>query len=300
MASVLRIGEQSDILGESSIWHQQEQALYWVDIRRPVIRRLDHASGSVASWPMPDLVGSIAFCADGRLLVALPDKLAFFDRASGTLAPFASLPQTVPGHRCNDGRCDSEGRFWVGTMHNGTKAPEGLLYRVDRNGHFKEMASGIAIPNSLGWSPDGRTMYFSDSYKYAIFAYDFEPESGAISNKRVFAATQAPAFPDGSTVDADGFVWNAQYNGWRVVRYAPDGSIDRVIELPVERPTCCAFGGPNLETLYITTSQLTPASQPMSAEEMAGQPQAGALFTVETGVRGRVKPRFLTAVDMTT
>ena len=114
MASLVRIGGQSDILGESSIWHQKEQALYWVDIRRPVIRRFDHASGSVASWPMPDLVGSIAFCADGRPLVALPDKLAFFDRASGTLAPFASLPQTVPGHRCNDGRCDNQGRFWVG------------------------------------------------------------------------------------------------------------------------------------------------------------------------------------------
>lgn len=111
----------------------------------------------------------------------------------------------------------------------------------------------------------------------------------------MFATTQAPAFPDGSAVDAEGFLWNAQYNGWRVVRYAPDGRIDRVVELPVKRPTSCAFGGPDLQTFYIRTAQLTPASQPMSAEELAGQPQAGALFALETGVRGRVEPQFQTA-----
>ena len=179
-------------------------------------------------------------------------------------------------------------------MHNVTRAPEGVLYRVDAHGSFTAVASGISIPNSLGWSPDGRTMYFADSLQYAIFAYDFDANSGQMSGKRVFATTRAPAFPDGSTVDAEGFLWNAEFNGWRVVRYAPDGSIDRVIELATHRPTCCAFGGPNLDTLYITT-----ASQQMSPEEMSKQPLAGALLAVDAGVRGLVEPRFVPAFGET-
>ncbi|HKE40126.1 MAG TPA: SMP-30/gluconolactonase/LRE family protein [Casimicrobiaceae bacterium] len=287
MTPVIRVGEQTDILGESPLWDERGQVLYWVDIRRPAIRRLDHASGRIDTWPMPDLIGSIALCVDGRLLVALPDKLAFFDTATAALQPFAAVPERVSGHRFNDGRCDRQGRFWAGTMHNVTRAPEGVLYRVDPRGCFVAVTSGICIPNSLGWSPDGRTMYFADSLQYAIFAYDFDVDSGEITNKRVFTTTRAPAFPDGSTVDAEGFLWNAEFNGWRVVRYAPDGRIDRVVELETHRPTCCAFGGPNLDTLYITT-----ASQQMSAEELAKQPLAGALLAIDTGVRGLVEPRF--------
>jgi sugar lactone lactonase YvrE len=292
--TLMRVGEQTDILGESPLWNEREQALYWVDIRRPAIRRLDHASGRVDTWSMPDLVGSIAFCADGRLLAALPDQLVLFDPASGESRPFATVPERVPGHRFNDGRCDRQGRFWAGTMHNVTRAPEGVLYRVDAHGRFSPVASGISIPNSLGWSPDGRTMYFADSLQYAIFAFDFDSDAGTISGKREFAATRAPAFPDGSTVDAEGFLWNAEFNGWRVVRYAPDGRVDRVIELETHRPTCCAFGGPDLETLYITT-----ASQQMSADELAKQPLAGALLAIEVGVRGMIEPRFALATDTT-
>lgn len=288
MTSLERIGGQIDILGESPLWSEVDQALYWVDVRRPAIRRLDYASARVDTWPVPDLVGSIALCADGRLLVALPEGLALFDPATRALETFAAAPTRIPGHRFNDGRCDRQGRFWVGTMHNVTRAPEGVLYRVDGRGRFVTVDSGISIPNSLAWSPDGRTMYFADSLLYTIFAYDFDPDSGTASGKRVFATTRAPAFPDGSTVDAEGCVWNAEFNGWRVVRYSPDGRIDRVIELPTHRPTCCAFGGPDLRTLYITT-----ASQQMSAEELAKQPQAGALFATTADIPGLIEPRFL-------
>ena len=288
MPSLIRLGEQTDILGESPLWHEGHQALYWVDIRRPAVRRLDGASGHVDTWPMPDMVGSIAFASDDRLIVALPEQIAVFDPDTGAIEAIAQEDAHQPGHRFNDGRCDRQGRYWVGTMHNVTRAPEGVLYRLDGRGRLQRMAGGISIPNSLAWSPDGRTMYFADSLRYAIFAYDFDPASGEMRSERVFATTRAPAFPDGSTVDADGYLWNAEFNGSRVVRYAPDGRIDRVIELPTRRPTCCAFGGAELDVLYITT-----ASQQMSPAELAGEPLAGALLSIDAGVRGLVEPRFI-------
>ena len=282
-----RVGGQVDVLGECPLWNERQQSLYWVDIRQPAVRRLDYASGRIDTWTMPDLVGCIAFVAgDDRLLVALPDRLALFDPATGSFEAFIAAPR-IPGHRFNDGRVDAQGRFWVGTMHNITRAAEGVLYVIDARRTMTPVRTGISIPNSLGWSPDGRTMYFADSLLYTIFAYDFDPETGAMTGERVFAKSTAPAFADGSAVDAEGYLWNAEFNGWRVVRYAPDGRIDRVIEVPAQRPTCCAFGGPNLDILYITT-----ASQHMSAAELAAQPYAGSLLAIETGVRGLVEPRF--------
>ena len=290
MNSYRRIGDQIDILGESPIWQECEQALYWVDVRRPAIRRFDHASGNVVTWSMPDLIGSIAFAADSGLLVALPDQIALFEPKTGKLETVASLQARVPDHRFNDGRCDRQGRFWVGTMHNITRAPEGVLYRLDRErGELLATKTGICIPNSLAWSPDGRTMYFADSLRYTIFAYDFDTASGQMSNERTLVETRAPGFPDGSTVDADGYLWNAEFNAWRVVRYAPDGRVDRVIELPVEYPTSCAFGGPNFDVLYVTT-----ASQRITEREMAAQPMAGALLAIETDIRGLPEPRLAT------
>ncbi len=199
-----RIGDQTDILGECPLWNEREQALFWVDIRRPAIRRLDFASGCVDTWPMPDLIGSIAFVeGDDRLLVALPDRIALFDRTTRSLEPYAAAPQIV-GHRFNAGRVDRQGRFWAGTMHNVTRAPEGTLYRLDSRRALTPVKGGICIPNSLAWSPDGRTMYFADSLRYTIFAYDFDPDSGTMTGERVFATSAAPAFADGSAVDADG------------------------------------------------------------------------------------------------
>jgi len=286
-----RIGTQTDILGESPIWDERAQCLYWVDIRRPAIRRLDVARGAIESWAMPDLVGSIALtdegAGDGRLLVALPHFVALFDPVSGSLEAYAAPPRQVPGHRFNDGRCDRQGRFWVGSMHNLTRAPEGVLYRLDGRGELEAVQGGICIPNSLAFSPDGRTMYFADSLRYTLYAYDYDPESGRMGEQRVFATTEPPGFPDGATVDAEGFVWNAQFDAWRIVRYAPDGHIDRVIELPVQRPTSCAFGGADLATLYVTT-----ASQKMTPAALQAQPRAGARLALDVGVRGLLEPRF--------
>ncbi len=282
-----RVGDQTDILGESPIWDAQAQCLYWVDIRRPAIRRLVPATGQVDTWPMPDLVGSIALTDEGRLLVALPQFVALFDTTSASLEAYAWPPTVIAGHRFNDGRCDRQGRFWVGSMHNLTRAPEGTLYRMEGPGELQPVRSGLCIPNSLAFSPDGATMYFADSLQYALYAHDYDTARGEVGEPRIIAKTQPPGFPDGSTVDEEGFLWNAEFNAWRLVRYSPQGRIDRVIELPVERPTCCAFGGADLRTLYVTT-----ASQHMSAGELAAQPLAGALLALDVGVRGLAEPRF--------
>lgn len=287
MAALARIGTQTDILGECPLWDERAQALLWVDIRRPAIRRLDAASGQVQSWPMAELVGAIALVDDGRLLVAMGAELLLFDTATGHCEPLAALPQRIAGHRFNDGRCDRQGRFFVGTMHNQTRAPEGTLYRLQGRAALVPVLDGLCIPNSLAWSPDGATMYFADSLKHRIDAYRFDPASGSLAAPRVFATSTPPGFPDGATVDAEGHLWSAQFNASCIVRYAPDGRIDRVIDMPVDKPTALAFGGPALDKLYITT-----ASQHMRPDELAAQPLAGALLVLEPGVRGLPEPRF--------
>ena len=288
MAELARVGTQTDILGESPLWDERAQALYWVDIRRPVVRRLHAESGRVDTWPLPETVGSIALTDGGRLLVAMGAEIALFDPATGGCETLATLPQRIEGHRFNDGRCDRQGRFFVGTMHNLTRAPEGTLYRLQGRGQLVPVLHGIGIPNSLAWSPDGATMYFADSLTHGIDAYDFDIASGTPAQARVFARSTPPGFPDGATVDADGFVWSAQFKASQVVRYAPDGRVDRVITLPVDKPTAVAFGGPDLRTLYITT-----ASQQMTLDELAAQPLAGALLITDPGVRGLPEPRFV-------
>ena len=287
MTTPVRIGAQTDILGESLVWDERTQCLYWVDIRLPAIRRLTHASGRIDTWPMPALVGSIALTEAGTLLVALPQQIALFDPATGALEPFVVPPAMPEGHRFNDGRCDRQGRFWVGTMHNITRAPEGTLYCLEGRGPLRAVRGGICIPNSLAFSPDGATMYFADSLQYRLYAFDFDAASGTPGAERVLVTTTPPGFPDGSTVDAEGFLWNAEFEGGRLVRYAPDGRTDRVIPLPVQRPTCCAFGGPDLARLYVTT-----ASQKMTPAELAAQPLAGALLALDVGVRGLPESRF--------
>lgn len=280
-----RIGTQRDILGENPLWDDRAQCLWWIDIRAPAIRRLD-SDGALQSWPMPALVGAIALVEDSRLLVALPQQLALFDPHDGRLEPFVEPPPMPPGHRFNDGRCDAQGRFWLGSMHNVTRAPEGVLYCLEGRS-LRAVREGVCIPNSLAFSPDGRTMYFADSLRYAIYAYDYDAAQGRMGAERTIARTEPPGFPDGSAIDAEGFLWNAEFNAARLVRYAPDGRIDRIVPMPVPRPTCCAFGGPALDVLYVTST-----SQHMSEEALRAEPLAGALFALDVGVRGLPEPRF--------
>lgn len=282
-----RVGTQSDILGENPLWDSSAHCLYWIDIRRPAIRRLRYDTGEVDTWAMPDLVGSIALTDDARLLVALPSQMALFDPIEGQLQTFLSNLPLRHGHRFNDGRCDARGRFWVGSMHNITRAPEGTLFCLEGSGPLKPVLEGVSIPNSLAFSPAGETLYFADSLHYRINAHAYTPETGEMGEARVFAESKPPAFPDGSTLDAEGFLWNAQFNGGRLLRYAPDGRLDRVLNLPVDRPTCCAFGGPDMDILFITST-----SQNMSEAQRHANPMAGALMAIRPGVCGLPEPRF--------
>ncbi len=286
MIDMQRVGEQTDVLGEGPVWDMEEQALYWVDIRKPAVRRYDGRNRKVTAWAMPELVGSLAVRSEGGLLLALKSALAFFDPQSGTFRPVASPEASRPNQRFNDGKCDRQGRFWAGTMNDTARLPDGTLYRFDPSGCVA-VESGITIPNSLCWSPDARVMYFCDSWTRTICAYDFDPATGRAANKRPFATTVAPSIPDGATVDAEGCLWCAEYDGWRITCFAPDGRRLRSVELPVQRPTSCMFGGPDLGTLFVTT-----ATQKLSPEELAKQPLAGALLAIDVGVRGLPETRF--------
>ena len=284
MTDIHPLLEQRDMLGEGPVWCPVEQALYWVDIRKPAVYRYHPEDRRLSSWTMPNLVGSLALRRDGGLLVALAERLAFFEPATGAVETVAPLPA---GLRCNDGKCDRRGRFWVGTMHDAEREPLGALYRLDGDRRLSELATGLVIPNALAWSPDDRVMYHADSFHHTIFAYAFDAAGGGLGERRVFATLRPGIGPDGATVDAEGFLWNAEYGAGRLVRYAPDGRIDRTVALPVSQPTSCAFGGAKLDVLYITSSR-----QRMSADAIAREPLAGGLFALDVGVRGLPEPRF--------
>lgn len=279
--------QAEDILGEGPVWSGEEQALYWVDIQRPCLQRWHPESGAYMAWTMPSQIGSFALREQGEAgaVVALRDGLYQFDFETGELTNLHWL-ETDLHTRFNDGKCDRHGRFWVGTMEMNTAHAIGALYRLGGDGRVQKMREKVFCSNGLGWSPDNRTMYYTDSPTHTIFAYDFDEKSGDISNERVFVRYE-DGFPDGLTVDADGFVWSAKWDGWQVVRYTPSGAVDQVVNLPVQRPTSCMFGGPHLDKLYVTS-----ASVGLTAEEKAEQPLAGSVFVLETAVKGLPEPRF--------
>jgi sugar lactone lactonase YvrE len=276
------------ILGEGPVWCPVEAALYWVDIHRPALNRFDPATGAARSWTMPEAIGSFALRQAGGILVALHSGLDFFSPEDGALTRVCAPEPDKPFNRFNDGKCDRRGRFWVGTMHARTREPSGALYRFDPECRWERMLDGITVPNSLAFSPDGRVMYFADTPTRVIWRFDVDPDDGTIRNRRVLVTVpEGAGFPDGATVDAEGCLWSAHWDGWRVTRYAPDGRVDRVLELPVQRPTSCAFGGAALDVLYVTS-----ASHRLTDAERARGPLAGGLFAARVGVRGLPEPRF--------
>jgi sugar lactone lactonase YvrE len=276
----------ADRLGECPLWDEREAMLWWVDSRWPAVKRLDPATGAVMMLVLPEIVGSIALREAGGLLAATKSGIHFLDPAGGALEAKADPEGHLPDNRFNDGRCDRAGRFWAGTMSDVNRDPVGSLYRFDAGFGCTKLRNAIIIPNSLAFSPDGRTMYFADTNRYTIWAYDYDPASGAATRERVFADT-GRGRPDGSCVDADGCLWNADYGASRLVRYTPAGKVDRAVDLPVTNPTCCCFGGADLGTLYVTT-----ATQRLTPEELARQPLAGSLLALRPGAQGLPEGRF--------
>lgn len=275
-------------LGEGPVWSAGEQALYWVDIVSSSVHRFEPASGDHVSWPVPEHVGSLALRGTGGLVLALKSGFGAFDTATGRVEMISPCEADLPDNRFNDGRCDAAGRFWAGSLPYDESTPRGALWRLDADHTAHRVLSGIMCPNSLCWSPDSRTMYFTDTPTREILAYDFDLERGLPSKPRLFVRADSGGFPDGSIVDSEGFVWNAEWAGARVVRYAPDGTIERVVEVPAQRPTCCAFGGPDLRTLYISS-----AWDRMSEAELEAWPLSGNLFAYDAGVAGLPEARYL-------
>lgn len=282
----------ADILGEVPLWCERSQRLWWVDVRRPALQYYKPADKQHAAQRLhPDLatVGSIALRESGGFVLATGSGIHLYDPAGSDPAQRIAHPEEgKPGMRLNDGKCDRRGRFWVGSMHDVLREPLGTLYRLDPDHSCHAMLDGFALPNAICWSPDDRHMYFADTHNQVIWVFDYDIDEGAIRNRRVFKDwTHQAGRPDGATVDAEGYVWNCMVATGHLVRLAPDGRVDRVIQLPVTNPTCPAFGGPDLDTLYITSH-----SQRFSAEQQAREPLAGALLALQVGVRGLPEPRY--------
>lgn len=270
-------------LGEGPLWHPGEQALYWLDIKAPALHRLDPASGRQRHWPLAGLAGSFAFRKGGGLVLALRSGFALMELGTGRLMPLARPEGEPHGNRFNDGKCDRAGRFFAGTMDDAEAECRGSLFRLDPDRSLHRIRGDVFISNGLGWSSDDRVMYFTDSPRRIIWAYDYDIATGRPANERVFARIpDDQGYPDGLCVDAMDHVWSAHWDGARITRWRPDGTVERVVHLPVPRPTSCCFGGPHLETLYVTSARTG-----LDEAALAASPLSGGIFALEPGVRGQ-------------
>ncbi len=273
---------QAMILGEGPQWLADRQELWGVDIKRPALLRHDLAGGPPVAFPMPASVGCAVPSTGGGFLVGLKTGVHRFDPASGAApALVVAVEPDLPGNRLNDGKCDRQGRFWVGSMDDGESQPSGHFYRIDGPGRCYCWQAGFVVTNGIGWSVDGRTLYVTDSGNRTIYRAPYDPETGAPGPRTVFARVPDDAgYPDGLTVDAQDHVWSCHWDGRRITRYRPDGSVERVLSLPVQRPTSVAFGGAGLDVLYVTSARIGLADLPPDAVD-------GAVLAITgTGVTG--------------
>ena len=290
MAELEHILPSRNKLGEGSLWDPDEQVLYWVDIRNNSYSRLDPVSGLQDTYDVGVPIGVLAVRTRGGLVMATKNGFAFWDPKTRQLEYIKNPEQGKPYMRFNDGAVDSRGRFWAGSMSEAENPqPEGVLYRLDPDLSIHVMETGLSISNGIGWSPDDRTMYLTDSTPKIIYAYDFDAETGNISNRRVFVDAAKESYdPDGLRVDSQGYVWSVCWNGAKVLRYSPEGKLDRAIEVPALRPTSCAFGGPDLTDLYITSSR-----DALTQEQLENYPSSGDLFRLRMDIKGMQQYKFL-------
>ncbi len=267
-----------DKLGEGVIWNPTERALYWVDAFAPAIRRLDPVTGEVTSWATPEIIGSLVFDERGTVVCGLESGFHRVSLDPWSMEPICN-PQPETGIIFNDGKCDRRGRYFVGTMHREFLADRGVLWRLDPDLTCHRVDGGITVSNGLAWSPDDRVMYFADTRKDVVYAYDYDIETGEADRRREFISTaQRRGRIDGATVDVDGNYWAALIHEGAVGCFSPEGEEIRKVDLPVDHPTMCTFGGPALDSLYVVTSRRF-----LDEEGLADQPLAGSLF-VATGL----------------
>ncbi len=272
---------QSAFLAESPHWLGDGRSLLWVDILAPSVNVSNLATGDTRTTPLGELVGVVVPRTSGGFIAATQSGFRTLDLPGGEMQPIAA-PLHMSGRRFNDGKCDAAGRLWAGTLAIDAAPERGALYRLDTHGVLDEIESGFHICNGLGWSPDNTRFYLADSGRRTIYVYDYDLDTGTVTNKQVFARfADADGMPDGLAIDAQGHVWCAMWDGWAIKRFAPDGTLVRSIDLPVPRPTNLAFGGPQLRTLYITTARIR-----LSATQLAAAPLSGSLLALEVDVAG--------------
>ena len=278
------------LLGESPVWHPRERALYYCDIPGHQLQRFEPASGELRHWQFDTDVASLAPRLNGQLLLAMRDGLWHFDPVSGERARVAAAPYDPAVERFNDGKCDPQGRFWVGTIYE-PRTPARASLNCFTHGQLEARVAGLTVCNGLAWSPNGRTIHWSDTKAHTIYAADFDAATGTLSQRRVFASfpVKQPGQaldgyggrPDGAAMDAEGCYWAAMFEGGRLIRLSPDGEVIREVALPVRCPTMPCFGGADLRTLYITTSR-----ENRPAAELIEQPYAGCVLALDVDVPG--------------
>jgi len=268
-------------VGESIVWDDRGNCLWFVDILAPALFRLDPVTRDLRRWDMPAAIGSFGLCADGRLIVALRTGVHFFDPRTEAFEFLVHPEPDMPGNRLNDGKVGPDGAFWVGSMDDRPdKEPVAALYRVAPDGTATKVAEGLTVSNGLAWSADGRTMFHSDSRQRWIAAYDFDTATGAVSNRRIIRTmTDDEGRPDGGAGDAEGYYWSAGVSAGRLNRIAADGTIVQQIPLPAPAPTMPCFGGEGLRTLYVTSLQREGKA-------------AGTVLALDAGVAGAPIARF--------
>ena len=292
----LCVAPAGDWCGEGPVWSPEDQALYWTDINRFLIHRYDPALCSVKSWFFDEPVIALSLTdSEGTLAVALGSHLLLWQPRTDERRDHGFHLPGWPAVRFNDGRPDPRGSLWIGTMRNNV-APngaageaggtDGVLFRVDPDGAVSEWKRDIGISNTLAWSPDSTRFYFADTLRNAVYVYDYDGATGVIGNERPFFTDFARGLPDGSAMDRGGCLWNCRHGGGSIVRVGPDGSIDRVVEMPAKNVTSCIFGGEDYRTLYVTSASL--GAPP-------GDRLGGGLFSIRTSVPGLPPSRFRTA-----
>ncbi|MBX5455175.1 MAG: SMP-30/gluconolactonase/LRE family protein [Acidobacteriia bacterium] len=276
-------------LGEGPLWDAEEERLYWVDSFDGRVFRCTEDGRELRAWDVPMKIGSMCLRKGGGAVVSLARGFHFLDFRTGEVSLIHDPEPDKPNNRLNDGKVDPRGRFLAGSMDTKEEGPNAALYRLDPDLRVTKLESNIIVSNGPCWSPDGRTFYFSDTWSGEIWAYDYDLETGTISNKRTFCKMTTPGGGfDGATVDAEGCLWSAHVYGGKIVRYRPDGTIDRVIDMPVKKVTSVMFGGSNLDILFATSMAKPPLPRFPGDGVLRG-----ALFAIyDLGVKGLPEPRF--------
>jgi L-arabinonolactonase len=282
------VAQTEDVIGEVPLWDADAQQLTWIDILKPAFHRLNPTTGATESWTPPEKLGSYGLASNGHYVVAGRGGISLWMPETGEFERLSVPEADRPDNILNDGRVDRHGRFVVGSMDKMLSGPVGRLWQISQGRTRLLQGEDVTLPNSVCWSPDGTVFYFGDSRSNLIFAYDYEPSTGNISNRRVFADTKdIPGEADGSSVDSEGYLWNARFDGGCIVRFAPDGSLDQIVRLPVSKPTHVSFGGTDLKTLYVTTARFR-----LQPDQLAREPMAGGLLSMASEIAGLPENRY--------